>query len=318
MKAVKVFEAGGSDVLTLVECDKPSIKAGWSLIKVMGFGINRSEILTRQGHSPSVTFPRILGIECVGVIAETSDAEKLPIGSRVVSIMGEMGRAFDGSYAEYVLVPNEQIYQVKTDLAWEVMASIPETYYTAFGSMNNLKLEADDSVLVRGATSGVGLAFVKLLKAKHPDLRVVGTSRQADKLPRLLVEGFDDVVLERDGRLLTEEKFSKILDLVGAKVIKNSLSHLRSGGIVCVTGLLGGAWFLEDFDPIEALKDNLYLTTFHSSTVTEEKLQELFDYIGHYQLKIEPERVFALEDIKQAHDYLDSQNSFGKVVVIND
>lgn len=116
MKAIRVFEPGDSSVLTLVDMDRPQLKPGWSLIKVKGFGINRSEILTRQGHSPSVSFPRVLGIECVGIIEESSDLARLPLGQKVVSIMGEMGRAFDGSYAEYTLVPNEQIYPIETDL----------------------------------------------------------------------------------------------------------------------------------------------------------------------------------------------------------
>lgn len=80
----------------------------------MGFGINRSEIFTRQGLSPSVTFSRILGIECIGVIEETTDEQRLPVGQKIISIMGEMGRDFDGSYAEYDLLSNEQIYPIST------------------------------------------------------------------------------------------------------------------------------------------------------------------------------------------------------------
>lgn len=73
----------------------------------MARGRNHSEVFTRQGLSPSVCFPRILGIECAGEVAAATDAERLPVGRRVVSIMGEMGRDFDGSYAEYILLPNE-------------------------------------------------------------------------------------------------------------------------------------------------------------------------------------------------------------------
>lgn len=122
--------------------------------------------------SPSVKFPRILGIECVGVINKTTDSDRLPVGQKVVSIMGEMGRAFDGSYAEYALLPNKQLYPIETDLDWATLAALPETYYTAFGSMLNLKIAKDDKVLVRVGTSGVGVAFVKLLKAKYPDIYV--------------------------------------------------------------------------------------------------------------------------------------------------
>ncbi|WP_414044489.1 alcohol dehydrogenase catalytic domain-containing protein [Macrococcus sp. EM39E] len=135
-------------------------------MKIIGFGINHSEIFTRQGLSPSVKFPRILGIECAGIIEETTDQENLPIGQKVISIMGEMGRDFDGSYAEYVLLHNEQIYAVETDLPWEILATILETYYTAYGSPLNLKVTQTDRILVRGATSGVGVTFLKLIKGQ--------------------------------------------------------------------------------------------------------------------------------------------------------
>lgn len=125
MKAVVVYAPGGVEQLVYADVPRPVLKEGWSLVRVRGFGVNHSEIFTRQGLSPSVTFPRILGIECVGTIAETTDGVRLPVGQRVLSIMGEMGRAFDGGYAEYVLLPNEQIYPVDSDLPWEVFAAIP-------------------------------------------------------------------------------------------------------------------------------------------------------------------------------------------------
>lgn len=134
MKAIVIYEAGGPEKLLLEERPIPELQEGWTLVKVRGFGINRSEIFTREGLSPSVTFPRILGIECVGQVAETTRPD-LEIGQKVVSIMGEMGRAFDGSYAEYVLLPNDQIYTVETNLTWTELAAVPETYYTALGSM---------------------------------------------------------------------------------------------------------------------------------------------------------------------------------------
>ncbi|MDO4432214.1 MAG: zinc-binding dehydrogenase [Aerococcaceae bacterium] len=318
MKAIKVMQPGSIDVLTLIEVDKPQIKAGWSLVKVKGFGINRSEIFTRQGYSPSVTFPRILGIECVGIIEATSDVTRLPVGSRVVSLMGEMGRAFDGSYAEYVLLPNHQIYKVDSDMAWPEFASIPETYYTAYGSLKNLRLITGDRVLVRGATSGVGVAFAKLLRGQFPDMRLYGSTRNLKKREKLLENGYDTVILDQDGILDTTEKFDKILDLVGPKVIKNSIGHLNEYGIICNTGLLGGSWYLEDFDPIEELRANIYLTAFHSGNVREESLAELFDYMNRYQIRSIPEKVFRLDQIQQAHAYLEESDSFGKVVIINE
>lgn len=151
MKAVVVDHPGDSNVLEVTERPIPQIKEGWSLVKIEAFGINRSEIFTRNGYSPSVSFSRILGIECVGSILETSDEAVLPVGHKVISIMGEMGRDFDGSYAEYVLLPNNQIYPIQTKLSWENLAAVPETCFTAFGSMKQLRIGKNDTILVRGA-----------------------------------------------------------------------------------------------------------------------------------------------------------------------
>ena len=317
MKAVVVHEAGGPEKLVHQEVPLPEISEGWSLVKVMGFGINHSEIFTREGKSASVKFPRILGIECVGIVERTSDEKKLPLGQKVVSIMGEMGRAFDGSYAEYALLPNDQIYPVQTELPWAQLVAIPETYYTAFGSMKNLRIQASDQVLVRGATSGVGVAFAKLVKARFPDIRIYGSTRKAEKGQRLLAAGFTEYLEDRNGILDTEEVFDKILELIGPATIKDSLSHINEGGIVCSTGQLGGKWFLEDFDPIMELKRNSYLTTFHSSDVSGEKLHELLAFIEGKGVAVEPERVFTLKEVAQAHAFLQSQDSFGKVVVLD-
>ncbi|SER16270.1 zinc-binding dehydrogenase [Streptococcus gallolyticus] len=317
MKAVVVRKPGNSSVLEVTQVAKPIVKAGWSLVKVKGFGINRSEIFTRQGLSPSVKFPRILGIECVGVIEETTDPSRLPVGQKIISIMGEMGRDFDGSYAEYVLLPNEQIYPISTQLDWATLATIPETYYTAFGAYKNLKIGSDDVVLVRGGASGVGTAFVKLLKAKFPEVKVYASVRNAAKKAQLLSVGYDDLVIDDNGILKTDLKFTKILELVGPATIKNSIAHLEENGIVCSCGQLGKKWYLEDFDPIIELQNNIYLTTFYSGNVSQEKIQEMLTYIEQERVDIHPERVFDLENVKAAHDYLESEQAFGKVIVLN-
>lgn len=316
IKAVVVSEAGGTDQLVYKEVERPKIKSGWSLVKVKGFGINHSEIFTREGKSPSVEFPRILGIECVGVIEETTDLLHFPIGHKVISLMGEMGRDFDGSYAEYVLLPNTQLYSVETELSWKELATIPETYYTAFGSMQNLQITEDDRVLVRGGTSGVGIAFLNLLKGKYPSMFVAGTTRNLNKTNLLLNSGFDAIVEEKDGSLQTEETFDKLLELIGPATIKDSFNYLNEGGILCSTGQLGGKWYLKEFDPIIDIKRNSYLTSFYSGNVAEDRINELLTYIADNKVKVEPEKVFRLDEIQQAHEYLESSHSFGKVIVL--
>ena len=316
MKAVVVYKPGGPEQLVYTDVPRPALKAGWSLVRVRAFGVNHSEIFTRQGLSPSVSFPRILGIECVGTVEETTDAVRLPAGQRVVSLMGEMGRAFDGGYAEYVLLPNEQIYPVQSELPWEILAAIPETYYTAFGSLKNLRIEDGYTVLVRGGASGVGIAFLRLMRAQFPHMYIVGSTRRAEQRTRMLAAGYSDVVIEEDGILRTDERYDRILELVGPAVMKDSMKHLVRGGILCNTGLLGGKWDLEGFEPIGDLAEDAYLTSFYSGNVREEHLSELFAYIRQYKVPGRPERVFTLSDTAEAHRWLEGRDGFGKAVVL--
>ena len=317
MKAVKIYQAGGPEQLIYQDVPTPDIKEGWSLVKIKGFGINHSEIFTREGKSPSVQFPRILGIECVGEVAQSS-TPALAVGQKVVSIMGEMGRAFDGSYAEYVLLPNEQISPVYTDLDWTTLAAIPETYYTAFGSLQQLRIAPQDRVLVRGAGSGVGVAFAQLLKAQFPHVVLHGSTRNPAKATRLQAVGFDEVITEADGKIQTDQSYDKILELVGPATLRDSFSHINEHGIVCNTGQLGNIWYVNDFDPIVELKNNSYLTAFYSGNVSQAKLDAMFDYIRQFNVKILIERVFTLEQVPEAHRFLQSADGFGKVVVMNE
>jgi NADPH:quinone reductase-like Zn-dependent oxidoreductase len=247
------------------------------------------------------------------VVTKSTDP-KLTVGQKVVSIMGEMGRDFDSSYSEYVLLPNDQIYPIKTNLTWREMATIPETYYTAYGSLLNLHLQKGNRILARGATSDVGIAFLKLVKAVDPNAYVAGTSRSLEKKDLF----FDDVILDTDNILQTDESFDRILELIGPASLRDSFKHTKENGIVCLTGLLGNIWTIGDFDPITELPINGALTSFNSANVSQTKLQALFDYIEKYHMTIKPEKVFSLNEVPQAHRYLESKKSFGKVIVLNE
>jgi len=315
MKAIVVKKAGGPKVLKYKEVPTPKVKDGWSLIKIKGFGINHSEIFTREGKSPSVKFPRILGIECVGVVAQ-STSSKLAEGQKVISIMGEMGRDFNGSYAEYVLLPNEQIYPITTDLNWADLAAVPETFYTAYGSIKTLKLKAEDKVLIRSGASGVGIAALRLIKSKYPEIKVTGSVRSMKKERVLLNAGYDAVVKDKNGKLKTKDKFDKVLELVGPATLKDTFNHVAAGGIVCNTGELGGKWYMDGFDPIADIHNGAYLTSLSSGEVNSAKLNEMLDYIKDYHVEVAPTKVFKLKEVQQAHEYLESDHNLGKVVVV--
>src|SRR5260221_8513291 len=125
MKAAVIHEAGGPEVFKIASLAIPKPKNGEVLIRVKAFGLNRSELFTRQGHSPGVKLPRVLGIEAVGLVEEAPGGE-FHKGEIVVTAMGGMGRQFDGGYAEYTSVPATQGQGGKTELAWDILGAIPE------------------------------------------------------------------------------------------------------------------------------------------------------------------------------------------------
>lgn len=231
--------------------------------------------------------------------------------------MGEMGRQFDGSYAEYVLLPNEQIYPVTSNLDWATLATLPETYYTAYGSLLNLRIQSGNKVLVRGGTSGVGTAFVNLVKAKDPQIHIAGTTRSYDKKQLLIQSGYDEVILDQDGKLQSTEEFDRVLELIGSATIQDTFQHVHDGGIVCSTGQLGNQCYLEHFDPIMDIAANGYLTSFYSGNVNQQKIDDLLRYVEQYDVQVKPEKIYSLSEVSEAHRYLASHNSLGKVIVLN-
>ena len=138
------------------------------------------------------------------------------------------------------------------------------------------------------------------------------------KLPVVQAVGFDGVITEADGKLQTDQCYDKILELVGPATLRDSFSHINEHAIVCNTGQLGNIWCVNDFDPIIELKNNSYLTAFYSGNVSQAKLDAMFDYIRQFNVKILIERVFTLEQVPEAHRFLQSTGGFGKVVVVNE
>ena len=323
MRAIVVEQAGGPEVLQLREWPKPEPRPGWVLIQIKAFGLNRSEMFTRQGHSPSVRFPRVLGIECVGVVEAAPGGEVAP-GQTVAALMGGLGRAYDGGYAEYTLVPASQVIPLQTDLPWATLAALPETYLTAWGSLfDALEICAGQTLLVRGGTSSVGLAAIDL--AKGHDLTVLATTRNPARAAILRDAGADEVII--DGGQITEAVrraraggVERVLDLVGTVTLLDSLRAAAPRGIVCDSGILGNAWTLPEFEPLTAIPSTVKLTAYTSETITVESstaaLQQIVDGVvaGRYHPRID--RIFRLEDLVEAHRYMEESQATGKLVVV--
>jgi len=318
MRAAVCVRAGGPEVLEIRELPVPAVREGWSLVRVMGAGLNRSELRTRQGHSPSVRFPRVLGIECVGTMAVSTDPSK-PAGTTVAAVMGEMGREFDGGYAEYALLPNTLLMPVTTTLPWEVLAALPETYLTAQGAIDALGIRPGERLLIRGGTSSVGMAAASI--AHGHGVEIAATTRRPEKAGALTAAGVDHVLLDDGESPHTPWPGgpSHVLDLIGASTVVGSLRLVRRGGTVCVAGSLSG-WLIRDFEPIAMIPSGTRLTAFHSDDAKGSAGAAVLERVvrnveaGIYRPNVD--RVYGLDDVAAAHRYMEDNQATGKVVIL--
>ncbi len=321
MKAVVVREAGPPEVLKIEEIPIPKPNEGWVLIRIKAFGLNRSEMFTRQGHSPNVKFPRVLGIECVGVI-EDANGTDFQNGQKVAAIMGGMGREFDGGYAEYTCVPQTNVFPLETDLDWKTLGAIPEMFQTAYGSLTSgLEVKSGQTLLIRGGTSSIGMAAATI--AKNMGLKVASTTRNPNKIEALNEHGVNEVIIDdgsiaRKVREIFPNGVDRVLELVGTATLRDSLKCAAPGGIVCMTGILGNAWTLNEFTPMGDIPHTVRLTVYtgEAKNLSASLLQEFVDGVARGKNQIKIDRAFSIDEIAEAHRYMESNQASGKLVVI--
>jgi len=312
MKAVLIDKVTKAEDVILSEMPIPEIKSGWVLIKVKAFGMNHSEQILRLSEIQAdyIHKPIVIGIECAGEIVNPSDSN-FKVGQKVIAMMGGMGRSFNGSYAEYALLPAHHIFPVETSLTWEEIAAIPETYFTAWGSLFDcLHLVPEDMLLIRGATCSLGYAAIQIAKALG--CHVIATTHREAKLP--LLSSADEAILDT-GHLAGIKGIHKALELVGAKTVRDTLQCMANGSIVCYTGILGDVYTLDRFDPIKDIPNGVYLTGFFSNYPTQGTIDNIFQFINQHQLKPCFGKCFDFENIREACIALDSGKINGKIVI---
>lgn len=327
MRAVVLSQPGGPERLVLSTLPLPQPRAGWVRIAVRAFGLNRSELHTRLGLSQGVSFPRVLGIEAVGVIDELPEGEgdgRLERGQQVATVLGGMGRVFDGGYAEYVVVPRQQVIPFDSTLPWAVLGAVPETLQTAHGSLSvGLNLQSGQTLLVRGGTSALGLLAVTL--AKDRGATVLATTRQPERAEALRAHGVDHVIVD-DGqvalavRALLPNGVDAALELVGTPTLPDTLRATRVHGTVCFTGMLSNQWTVSEFYPIDYIPRGVRLTAYAggAADLPASVLQAYLDRLAAGSLAIGPLRTYALDDISRAHADLEHNRVFGKLVGVID
>ena len=318
MKAIQLTHPCSADEMRVSEMPVPEVRPGWVLVKIHAAGLNHSEALLRmfEIENDYIRKPIVPGIECVGEIENPSDTQ-FKKGDKVIALMGGMGRSFNGSYAEYALLPATNVFKVETDLDWLSLAAIPETYFTAYGSLTEcLLLNENDTLLVRGATSTVGQAAIQLGKAIGA--KVIATCRKEKDFDRLKAIGADYCFID-DGHLAeslpTEMRPNKVLELIGPATLQDSLRCVTKPGYVCNTGILGNVFTVEHFDPIKYIPNGVFLTGFFSNFPTKATISAMFDLINRKHIKPLYSKVFGLDEIAEAHTLLEKGGAGGKIVL---
>jgi NADPH:quinone reductase-like Zn-dependent oxidoreductase len=320
MRAVVLDAPGPPEALEIRELPIPEPGPGWVLIAVRAFGINRSELHTRLGLAEGVTFPRVPGIEAVGVVAAAPGGEFSP-GQQVAAVMGGMGRTFDGGYAQYTCVPATSIIAFRSDLDWATLGAVPEMLQTAHGSLVvGLDAQPGQTLLIRGGTSSVGMAAAVL--AKDRGLTVLSTTRRAERADALRAIGVDHPIVD-DGevaaavRAVVPGGVDTALELVGTNTLPDTLRAARVHGVVCFAGMLSNQWTVPDFYPIGYIPNGVRLTAYggEASDLPAEVLQSFLDAVAAGQLTVPVHRVYELDEIADAHADMEAGNATGKLVV---
>ena len=321
MKAVVLEAPGPPEALQICEVPIPTPGRGEVLIKVAAFGLNQSELHTRLGLAEGVTFPRIPGIEATGTVSACPGGE-FTVGQQVATMMGGMGRLFDGGYAEYTCVPATQVIPFSSDLDWATLGAVPEMLQTAYGSLTiGLDAQPGQSILVRGGTSSVGMATAVL--AKRRDMIVISTTRSHGKIESLTKIGVDHVLID-DGsvakrvRDILPDGVDTALELVGTPTLPDTLAATRLHGVVCFTGMLSNEWIVRDFYPIDYIPRGVRLTAYsgEANDLPALVLQDFLGAVAAGAAVVPLYRVYRLDQISDAHAKMEAGSATGKIVVL--
>lgn len=324
MNAIVIPKFGGPEVLEYQRVPKPTPVSGEVLIQVKAFGLNHAEMHMRKGEWDE--WNQITGLEAVGIV-EACPGGEFAAGSKVIGVMGGIGRNRPGGYGEFVNVPVSNVTAIETTLPWEELAAIPEVYGTAYPCIFTiLDIQQGDRLLIRGATSTIGQAALNL--AVNAGAKVTATTRREERFDMLKKMGAVDAIFEQKdlANLLASQnkpaQFDKVLNLIGNSVLVESISLTRTGGRMLQAGWLGGLAPVVDFNPMIEMESGVHFSLFHSKTLGTPEFplsgvpfQEIVRKIEKGAWDAKPALVFDYKDIHNAHRMLDSHNAGGKMVV---
>ncbi|MBR9988826.1 MAG: NAD(P)H-quinone oxidoreductase [Gemmatimonadetes bacterium] len=328
MRAIVITRPGGPDVLALRDVADPLPGTGEIRVRVHATAVNRADLLQRMGRYPAPAgAPQdIPGLEYAGVVDAIGEgAQRWRAGDRVMGLVG------GGGYADYIVTHEDEAMRVPSGLSLEDAAAIPEAFITAHDALfTRLGLQRGESLLIHAVGSGVGTAALQLAKAH--DVLVIGTQRSGWKLERAQPLGLD-VGIETDAasfadRVLSEvhtaratEGVDAVLDLVGGDYLAGNLRAIRVLGRIVVVGLVAGA--KSELDMRLLLQKRATIT---GTVLRARSLVEKVEAVRAFERDVMPlletaavrpiiDTVLPLEDVVRAHELVEGDGNFGKVVL---
>src|SRR2546428_1684036 len=330
MKAIKIVSFAGLENLEVREVDDaPRPTADRVRVRVRAAGLNRADVLQRMGRYPAPPgYPQdIPGLEFAGEVVEVGDeARARKIGDRVFGITG------GGAQAEFVTVTESTLAEIPSNLDWAEAASIPEVFMTAHDALfTQCQVQMGERVLIHAAGSGVGTAASQLVNAAGAI--AYGTSRTADKLERAKEFGLtESVVVAKDGsefveavkRWTNDAGVDVILDLVGAAYLKANLESLGLKGRLIFVGTTSGAKAEIDYSVVMSKRLRIMGTSLRTRSIEEKATatrlfsRHVVPLLASGSVRPVIDRVFPLDEVREAHQRIESNESFGKVVLMID
>ncbi|UCE86842.1 MAG: NAD(P)H-quinone oxidoreductase [Deltaproteobacteria bacterium] len=323
MRAVLVDKPGDESVLRVGDAPAPAMGAGDVRIRVAAAGVNRADLLQRQGlYPPPPGASEILGLECAGVVREVgAEVRGVKPGDRVMALLA------GGGYAEEVVVSAGCVLPVPDALSLEAAAAVPEVFITVFLNVFQLAaLPEGGSVLVHGGGSGIGTASIQLVKAAGG--RIFVTAGSDEKCRRCRDLGADLAVNYRTGdfaeavRAATDGRGADVvLDSIGAPYLRANLRSLAVGGRLVLIGLMGGARAELGMGELLARRLSIIGSTLRARPDAEKAeavagfRARFADSLASGRVRPIVDRVLPLEDVAEAHRAMKASEHFGKIVL---
>jgi putative PIG3 family NAD(P)H quinone oxidoreductase len=322
-KAIRIREPGGPEVLGVGEIDLPEPGPSQVLVEVAAAGLNRADCLQRRGFYPAPPgVPAdVPGLEFAGVIESVGDAVSAwKPGDRVMGIVG------GGSMATRVLTESAELMPVPNELSLEEAAAVPEVFLTAYDAIVlQGNLQAGQSVLLHAVASGVGTAGIQLASVIRATS--IGTSRTADKLPRCTELGLNHAVLVEDGNFAeavleaASNGVDVILDTIGAAYLAQNVKVIGKQGRIIVIGLMGGVKGELALGTLLAKRASIQGSVLRSRSpaekaeLTKSFTEEMLGRFATGDLKPIIDEVLPMTDVQAAHQRMDANDTFGKLVL---